>query len=226
MKSTIYKLLVISSCVFVMSACSKGSSEKVSGPKAVDLGLSVKWADCNIGATKPEESGAFFQWGGTKNVADTDISISWDNCPYHSGTSKDRGWTKYVSSDKFDAPDDKCVLDPSDDPAHVILGGKWRTPTYDEWKELCSKSIKFYDSLDGFPVLVVQVDEVSLYFPLAGIRDECGLDVECEFGFYWTATADTDDPSCAINFEIAGETLMDESSYRYYGMPIRAVMDK
>ena len=29
----------------------------------VDLGLSVKWATCNIGATKPEEYGDYYAWG-------------------------------------------------------------------------------------------------------------------------------------------------------------------
>lgn len=32
----------------------------------VDLGLSVKWATYNVGATSPEESGLFFQWGDTQ----------------------------------------------------------------------------------------------------------------------------------------------------------------
>ena len=33
--------------------------------EAVDLGLSVKWATCNIGACKPEERGDYFAWGET-----------------------------------------------------------------------------------------------------------------------------------------------------------------
>ena len=30
---------------------------------AVDLGLSVKWAICNVGAYRPEECGSYFAWG-------------------------------------------------------------------------------------------------------------------------------------------------------------------
>ena len=33
--------------------------------KMVDLGLSVKWADRNVGATSPEHYGSYFQWGDT-----------------------------------------------------------------------------------------------------------------------------------------------------------------
>ena len=42
----------------------------INGHEAVDLGLSVNWATCNIGATKPEECGDYFAWGETspKNV--------------------------------------------------------------------------------------------------------------------------------------------------------------
>ena len=35
------------------------------GHEYVDLGLSVKWATCNVGATKPEEKGDLFAWGET-----------------------------------------------------------------------------------------------------------------------------------------------------------------
>ena len=31
--------------------------------KAVDLGLSVKWATCNVGASSPEEYGGYYAWG-------------------------------------------------------------------------------------------------------------------------------------------------------------------
>jgi hypothetical protein len=33
------------------------------GHEYVDLGLSVKWATCNVGANKAEECGSFFAWG-------------------------------------------------------------------------------------------------------------------------------------------------------------------
>ncbi len=32
---------------------------------AIDLGLSVKWAEWNLGATAPEEYGAYYAWGET-----------------------------------------------------------------------------------------------------------------------------------------------------------------
>jgi hypothetical protein len=39
----------------------------INGHEAVDLGLSVKWATCNIGASKPEEYGDYFAFGETES---------------------------------------------------------------------------------------------------------------------------------------------------------------
>ncbi|MBQ0156683.1 MAG: hypothetical protein KBT22_08950, partial [Bacteroidales bacterium] len=41
-------------------------SDNIEGHDYVDLGLSVKWATCNIGASKPEEYGDYFAWGETE----------------------------------------------------------------------------------------------------------------------------------------------------------------
>ena len=62
--------------------------------KPVDLGLSVKWAACNVGASKPTEYGGYYQWAGTTDVSDTGIYLDWSNCPYHTGSSYLSGWTK------------------------------------------------------------------------------------------------------------------------------------
>jgi hypothetical protein len=57
-------------------------------PEYVDLGLSVKWATFNVGATKPEEYGDYFAWGETEpkevydwstyfEVADDVAAVKW-----------------------------------------------------------------------------------------------------------------------------------------------------
>lgn len=58
----------------------------------VDLGLSVKWATCNVGANSPEEYGSYFAWGEitTKN------NYVWDTYKY--GSSYDK-LTKYGDVD-------------------------------------------------------------------------------------------------------------------------------
>ena len=55
------KLIVIIS-TFAFISCEKDDEVLVQGV-AVDLGLSVKWANCNVGASTPEEYGDYFAWG-------------------------------------------------------------------------------------------------------------------------------------------------------------------
>ena len=105
----------------------------------VDLGLpsQLKWAKCNIGASTPEESGLYFQWGDTQGYTAEQVGSG--------GGQKAFKWADYKFSidgsatkfSKYNASDSKTVLDPEDDAAHVIMGGSWRMPTADEWKELC-----------------------------------------------------------------------------------------
>ena len=61
----------------------------------VDLGLSVKWATCNIGATKPEEHGDFFSWGETENKRIN----KWETYKYSEGAPK--ALTKYCSNPDY-----------------------------------------------------------------------------------------------------------------------------
>ena len=63
-------------CLFALSfaACGDDDDDEytvilnsgiLNGYKWVDLGLSVKWATCNVGANSPEEYGDYFAWGET-----------------------------------------------------------------------------------------------------------------------------------------------------------------
>lgn len=94
---------------------------------AVDLGLSVYWASCNLGANKPEEAGSRYAWGETESKTYfSDSNYKWlgyeyDGMPYYT---------------KYNATDNKTQLDLIDDAAYVNLGGKWRMPTKEEWEEL------------------------------------------------------------------------------------------
>lgn len=90
--------------------------------EAVDLGLSVKWSGCNLGASKAEEYGDLFSWG---EVEPWDTKYIWDD-PY--GGSSKFPYGGY----------NNLTLKDIDDAAHVKLGGNWHTPSLEEWKELAS----------------------------------------------------------------------------------------
>ena len=110
---------------------------------AIDLGLSVLWASCNVGAESPEELGGLYAWGETEEKDD----YSWENYKWCNGSQ----WAlvKYCTNDSYGAVDNKKILDPEDDVAHVKWGGDWRMPTYAELNELIAKCKKEKTSING-----------------------------------------------------------------------------
>ena len=52
------------------------ASGKINDHEYVDLGLSVKWATCNVGASKPEDYGNYYAWGETTTKSDYSSSNS------------------------------------------------------------------------------------------------------------------------------------------------------
>ena len=109
----------------------------------------MKWATCNVGASKPEEYGDYFAWGEVEPYYNGDSQnptdwksgktegYSWSSYKYCKG--EDYDLTKYCnnSSDGYNGyTDKKTFLDPEDDAAHMNWGGSWRMPTKAELEEL------------------------------------------------------------------------------------------
>ena len=99
----------------------------------VDLGLSVKWATRNVGATGPEQIGGYYSWGETETKQGIESSLTY----------------KFRDGHKYNGTDGKTVLDPEDDVAHVKLGGSWRMPTSDEISELIENCTWTWASVNG-----------------------------------------------------------------------------
>ena len=148
-------------------------------PEIVDLGLSVKWASFNLGATRPEERGDFYAWGETKPHYNSLFPIIW-KYGMDSGYSSEcykwheydelyyGGFTKYISdsSNGFRGfTDGKKELDIDDDAVHVNLGGKWRMPTKEEISELIEKCTWEFESI-GYRVTGPSGE--SIFIPFAG----------------------------------------------------------
>ena len=108
-------------------------------PQYVDLGLSVLWGTCNLGASTPEGEGNDYAWGETIPKEKYD----WSTYLLSNGDNfSNITFTKYCLSfasnywDGVGLGDDKRFLESEDDAASVNLGDKWRIPTDAEWKEL------------------------------------------------------------------------------------------
>lgn len=115
-------------------------SGEIYGHEYVDLGLSVKWATCNIGAKRIEDVGAFFRYGETEEYD--------EERPYIFGQ---------------EPPD---ILQPSNDVAHVKWGHSWRMPTEAEYEELEKKCKKVWTSRNGMVgMMYIASNGNTLFFP-------------------------------------------------------------
>ena len=166
---------------------------------AVDLGLSVKWACCNVGASSPEGYGSYFAWGETSSKSD----YGWDTYKY----SHDQFWalTKYCNDSDYGYngyTDNKTTLDLIDDAARSNWGGSWRMPTTIELQELinrnnCTWTWTTLNGIKGYKV-TSKSNGNSIFLPAAGYRD--GTDVyydgsyDLYYGSYWSSSLISDNP--------------------------------
>lgn len=200
---------------------------KIETPSAVDLGLSVKWASFNIGASAPEEYGDYFAWGETE----TKSNYSWSTYKWANGAYNKL--TKYCPTDKTDywdgtgSPDGKTVLDPEDDVAHVKLGGKWRMPTDAEWTELrnnCTWTNTTQNGVDGKKV-TSKKNGNSIFLPVAGGWDGTNHGNTGDRGYYWSSSCDAGYPNYAWYGYLYSGSFYTTCIYRYSGLSVRAVSE-
>lgn len=171
-------------------------------PEAVDLGLSVKWASFNLGASKPEEYGNYYAWGETTPEAEYD-------------SNKD---AKYP---------DGSTLKPEDDAATANLGGRWRMPTSDEVDELISKCKHKWTKINGVKGMrVTGFNGKSIFFPVSGYRDISNelLNYVGSDGYYWSASASSDNYCRYLGFYSSHCYMINTN--RVYGFPVRPVLPK
>lgn len=193
-------------------------------PEYVDMGLSVRWANCNLGASNLWDCGGYYQWAGTQDVSDLSIEVSLGNSPYHIGTDLST-WSKYVRSGD---PDDKSVLDPNDDAAYVNLGEEWRIPTPEEWQELIRKCTwTWTDNYNGTGVpgnIVTGPSGKSIFLPAAGYRDGNHLVFDSIPGRYWSNSLSSESFfSLCLFYSDGGGGLFVNDTMRYFGLSIRPV---
>jgi hypothetical protein len=226
------KLFYILCCslVVLFTACEKGEpSEKSNGDGSssgsgvskghayVDLGLSVKWATCNVGATKPEDYGDYFAWGETAPKEEYNRSnYKWFNM------NQDDYIIKYCDESDYGTVDNKTILEFSDDAANANWGGDWRMPTYAEQYELQTECIWTWTKhgVNGYKV-TSKINGNSIFLPAAGSDD----DRKGSRGHYWNTSLGTSYASfyaCTMNF--GSDYIRLGGAIRYIGLPIRPVL--
>ena len=162
-------------------------TDNENGHGYVDMGLSVKWATCNIGADSPEKTGGRYAWGEVATKPD----YTWLNYRFNGGD--DGFWnvkmSKYNTDRNLGPVDNLEVLEPEDDAAHVNWGGKWRIPTAEEIQELTANCTFVWSALNGCEGYLIVSNKPGytdrfIFLPATRIRnDGIGSD-----GYYWSST--------------------------------------
>lgn len=196
--------------------------------QAVDLGLpsGIKWASCNVGAEKPEDYGNYYAWGEVLPKED----YSWATYKYANDANGDykNKLTKYCNNashgnDGF--TDNKTILDPEDDAAHVNWGGNWRMPTVAEWQELldyCTWTWTTQNGINGYRV-ESKTNGNSIFLPAAGYRYATDLRDVGSNGYCWSSSLLEANPYHALYLYFSSDDVYRYFCPRYRGLPVRPV---
>ena len=187
--------------------------------EAVDLGLSVYWANMNLGASVPEDCGDYYAWGETETKQD----YSWSTYRWGNGDF----FTKYCLTSSYGTPDYKLYLELEDDEAYVKLGGNWRIPSTDDFLELknnCTWTWETYRGVKGHRVTsnIPGYTDKWIFLPVSGYWEGDDL-LDKDYGYYWSSTLYPRLTNYSYFFCTAESSLGFSLCDRYNGIPIRPV---
>ena len=143
----------------------------INGHGYVDLGLSVKWADRNIGAGSPGDYGDYFAWAETGTKSEY---------PKANNETYEKAFGDIGGNSQYDA-------------ARANWGGSWRLPTKSETEELinrCHWNRTTQGGHNGYQV--VGPNGNSIFLPSVGWRNGEFIFYIGECGNYWSSTPDED----------------------------------
>lgn len=196
---------------------------------AVDLGLSVKWASCNLGATRPEDVGNYYAWAEIEPKEE----YTADNYKYYDGTTGIgyKKITKYCTDSKYGKFDYYRTLSLDDDAAYQTLGGNWRVPTTLEWRELYNNCTWYWVTTDDSRYWKAQskkkgYEDKYILIPLTGTYTSKKPNItKNSIGYYWCNELSSDYYADMIRFDFTNG-LWSSTYIRETGLPIRAVLRK
>lgn len=186
------------------------------GPEMIDLGLSVKWAKNNIGATCGDTAqswyGGYYAWGETETKSD----YSWSTYKFGAASP----FSKYDT-------DGKTVLESVDDVVTQTYGSNYRMPTKEEIEDLIALPSRWVTAYNGISGLKGRIftgtNGNTLFIPATGcyvgkslynVGSQCNL-CSSRVGL------DGSDYACGLYFNSDG--IYFSNSRRSNGFAVRAV---
>lgn len=173
--------------------------------EAVDMGLSVCWATCNVGASHPEDFGGRFAWGETVEKR----SYTEENYTFFKNEEYEYIGVN-ICGTKYDV-------------ARRRWGGEWRLPTRSELAELttrCTWTPETLNGVNGYRVTAQNGN--SIFLPSAGLQNGAVPTEVGTGGYYWSGIVNRSMLSAAYNLNFRGYDA-EWTASRAYGFSIRAV---
>ena len=187
------------------------------GLEMVDLGLpsGTLWANMNVGADWPEETGYYYSWGETQPKS------------------------QYSSANYSVQPNISDISGTIYDAAYINMGSLWRLPTDGELSELlntayCQWSWTTLNNTRGYMVYSKQNGR-SIFMPASGMMSGVSKVYDTTVGSYWSSKIGTENVYAqTFNFNISnrgvrGDSYSDVlgwnsfSNIRWAGRTVRAV---
>ena len=214
----IYKIIVFTVIFFSFSYVMAENLEYV------DLGLSVKWANMNVGASKITDFGNYYAWAETS----TKEQYDWTTYKYtEKGATR---MTKYNSTSMGAVLDFLTELEPIDDAATINWGNDWRMPTRDEFRELFDyTNNEWISNYKGTGVngrkFTSKKNGNSIFIPASGYRLGSSFRGQGRGGDVWSSSLNAALPGGALELGFGSGSIYMGDSGRYYGLAVRGVMD-
>ena len=190
------------------SSSSSGVSSAIgtiAGHEYVDLGLSVKWATCNVGASSPEDYGNYYAWGETS----TKSSCTSENSKTYKKNYGDIAGNSYL------------------DAARANWGSTWRLPMSSEIDELIDKCNWTWTTMNGVNGYKVtsKVNGRSIFLPAAGYRYSSSLYDAGSYGYYWSSTPFSSSTLYAYDLSFDSSYVRRRYGSRSAGRSVRPVSE-
>ena len=205
----------------------------INGHDFIEIG-GLKWATMNIGAQSLIDTGEYFQWADTLGYTPSQVSngekvFDWANYKY--SNSKYAGASNMT---KYNATDEKIILDPEDDAATANWGSSWRMPTTEEFQSLIeavnTEFVTNYQNTGSGLLCTDKTDSSKqLFFPAGGyIYNDSLSSISNVYAYYWSSTVLSPGEYSAsiLYFQKQDNTIRPNYPYaRYNGMLIRPISD-
>lgn len=224
MKPGFFHALMLFLLAGLLTACKEDDSSEAGTGNTItgipiDLGLSVRWANVNIGAAAPEEFGWYVAWGETRPKD----NYSWSTYKYCNG--QQTNLTKYCTNPDYGTVDGQLVLEAADDVATIQWGYPWRIPTMSEMDELvtrCTWTWTTLNNISGYQVTGPNGN--SIFLPTAGYRYDKRTGGVGTFAGYWVSECEEQDPydAARLYFDASGYEIIGYN--RWSGRNVRPVL--